>query len=779
MSDDDERTTIQSEQLISHVNGAAVTSLTPDQEQDPQHIEYDVADDMDIDVDVLDELDDDDNEQNIDHHVQDDENEDEDEDENGDDDEEDAIAFGILGDDDTVDPLAEDSQRATVLMTPESSTNSISDLDSWESEGRDARQRNETLTFPTINTEVDVSDDPVRMYLREISFVELLTAEQEREFARNLELRNLADEIINHIYASTGKRPSPTDIATETLDRLAKTSAAAEAVVLYSGFCDEQTAKIFAQINEALKNPYRTNDLRYISDKFNCNIEDATEIIRDLTTLSPNIVQNIDSTHIANSLQQCEKLEDHEDIMAILKCSDIVAGAVMRLIENIKDGDLRQTIAQPRIQDIINSPYPNSAALPVTSALECSTQEALDIIAELAPNLGASDLSLDDEEIFDAMRLPTESQRVQAISEGLGCSTQTAKKLLEIPQKHINTQLSTMISNPEVRSCLDQPYNEEKIGFIAQQLECDEDSAKDAIRNLSLLTLMIPAETVDALESDPEISQLANELDKDNARFKILPYEPLIASHLANISKNATKSKVHLTRANLRLVVSIAKKYMGRGVNMLDLVQEGNIGLIRAIGKYDYRRGYKFSTYATWWIRQAITRSIADQSRTIRVPVHMAESINKLLRVSRRLVQENGREPTPDEIATEMEVSTAKVRETIKISLQPVSLETPIGDEEDSTLSDFIPEGDSDVPVEEASQKFMKDTVHRVLETLDMREKEVIRLRFGINDGQSRTLEEVGKYFGVTRERVRQIEAKALRKLRHPTRNTKLRGFID
>lgn len=778
MSDDDERTTIQSEQLISHANGAAVTSLTPDQEQDTQHIEYDVAVDDDMDIDVLDESDDDDNEENIDHHVQDDENEDEDEGENGGDDEEDAIAFGILGDDDAVDPLAEDSQRATVLMTPESSTNSISDLDSWESEGRDPRQRNETLNFPTISTDADVSDDPVRMYLREISFVELLTAEQEREFARNLELRSLADEIINHIYASTGKRPSPTDIATETLDRLSKTSAAAEAVVLYSGFCDEQTAKILAQINEALKNPYRTNDLRYISDKFNCSIEDANEIIRDLTTLPTNIVQNIDSTHIANALQQCEKLEDHEDIMAILQCSDIVAGAVMRLIENIKDGDLRQTIAQPRIQDIINSPYPNSAALPVLSALECSTQEALDIIAELAPNLGASDLSLDDEEIFDAMRLPTESQRVQAISDGLGCSTQTAQKLLEIPQKHINTQLSTMICNSEVRSCLDQPYNEEKIGFIAQQLECDEDSAKDAIRNLSLLTLMIPAETVDALESDPEISQLANELNKDT-RFKILPYEPLIASHLANIRKNATKSKLHLTRANLRLVVSIAKKYMGRGVNMLDLVQEGNIGLIRAIGKYDYRRGYKFSTYATWWIRQAITRSIADQSRTIRVPVHMAESINKLLRVSRRLVQENGREPTPDEIATEMEVSTAKVRETIKISLQPVSLETPIGDEEDSTLSDFIPEGDSDVPVEEASQKFMKDTVHRVLETLDMREKEVIRLRFGINDGQSRTLEEVGRYFGVTRERVRQIEAKALRKLRHPTRNTKLRGFID
>ena len=761
MSDDDERMAIESEQLTAHANGAAVTSLIPD--QGVQHIEYEVA--------VAD-----DNEQNIDHHVQGDENEDEDEDEG--DDEDDAIAFGMLGDDDAVDPLAEDSQRATVLMTPESSTNSISDLDSWESEGRDARQRNEALTFPTISIDADISEDPVRTYLREISLVELLTAEQERKFARDLELRGMTDEISNHIYATTGEKPSPTDVAIETLSRLSKTSAAAEALVLYSGFCDEQTAKIFAQINEALKNPYRPNDLRYISDKFNCSIEDAIEIIRDLTTLPLNIVQNIDSAHITNALEQCEKLEDHEDIMAILQCSDIVAGAVMRLIDSIKDGDIQQTIAQPRIQDIINSPYLNSAALPVLSALDCSTQEALDIIAELAPNLDASDLSLDDEEIFDAMRLPTESQRVQAISSGLGCSPLVARKLLEVPQKHINTQLSTMISNSEVRSCLDQPYNEEKIGFIAEQLECDEDSAKNAIRDLSLLTLMIPTEIVDALESDPEISQLANELNNDT-RFKVLPYEPLIASHLANIRKNATKSELHLTRANLRLVVSVAKKYMGRGVNMLDLVQEGNIGLIRAVGKYDYRRGYKFSTYATWWIRQAITRSIVDQSRTIRVPVHMAESINKLLRVSRRLVQENGREPTPDEIASEMEVSTAKVRETIKISLQPVSLETPIGDEEDSTLGDFIPEGDSDVPVEEASQQFMKDTVQRVLETLDMREKEVIRLRFGINDGQSRTLEEVGRYFGMPRERVRQIEAKALRKLRHPTRNTKLRGFID
>ena len=288
---------------------------------------------------------------------------------------------------------------------------------------------------------------------------------------------------------------------------------------------------------------------------------------------------------------------------------------------------------------------------------------------------------------------------------------------------------------------------------------------------------------VNLLTAEEEMSLAKRMVDGEEAKTQIEEMGEDITEETAEqlnlLIADGEQAKKSLAEANLRLVVSIAKRYVGRGMMFLDLIKEGNLGLIKAVDKFDYTKGYKFSTYATWWIRQAITRAIADQARTIRIPVHMVETINKLVRVSRQLVQELGREPTPEELAKELNMPVEKVREISKISQEPVSLETPIGEEEDSHLGDFIPDDDAPAPSEAASFVLLKEQLGTVLNTLTPREAKVLRLRFGLDDGRARTLEEVGKEFEVTRERIRQIEAKALRKLRHPSRSKKLKDFLD
>ncbi|HEY8342554.1 MAG TPA: RNA polymerase sigma factor RpoD [Calditerricola sp.] len=348
------------------------------------------------------------------------------------------------------------------------------------------------------------------------------------------------------------------------------------------------------------------------------------------------------------------------------------------------------------------------------------------------------------------------------------------KKRGELTYQEIMDRLSPFELDPEQIDEFYEYLNEqgiEVVGEAEEPIDLEGGDALDLDESLDYDDdLNLPA---DVKINDPVRMYL-----KEIGRVPLLTAEEEI--ELAKrIEQGDEEAKKRLAEANLRLVVSIAKRYVGRGMLFLDLIQEGNMGLIKAVEKFDYRKGYKFSTYATWWIRQAITRAIADQARTIRIPVHMVETINKLIRVSRQLLQELGREPTPEEIAKEMGMTPEKVREIMKIAQEPVSLETPIGEEDDSHLGDFIEDQDAPAPADAAAYELLKEQLEEVLSTLTEREENVLRLRFGLDDGRARTLEEVGKVFGVTRERIRQIEAKALRKLRHPSRSKRLKDFLE
>jgi RNA polymerase primary sigma factor len=345
--------------------------------------------------------------------------------------------------------------------------------------------------------------------------------------------------------------------------------------------------------------------------------------------------------------------------------------------------------------------------------------------------------------------------------------------------------VSDVIDNETWRETVDKEMDSALAERLAEHMHIEVEEAQRIIVKLSIITHILKPEHVKRVAEHygGEKNLLPPPLDRID---RTCSAETELSDYFAGVKRDGFRAEKQLTEANLRLVVSVAKKYIGRGMSLLDLIQEGNIGLIRAVEKFDYRKGFKFSTYATWWIRQAITRAIADQARTIRIPVHMVETINKLVRVSRRLVQEFGREPTSDEIAIGMSdprqgppYTPEKVREIIKVSQDPVSLETPIGEEDDSHLGDFIPDESALAPADAASHQLLKEQVMDVLNSLTGRERKVLELRFGLEDGRSRTLEEVGREFQVTRERIRQIEAKALRKLRHPSRSKKLKDYLE